>query len=346
MNILLPWNLSYFIPLNAFHPLYRAILNYKGKHRLIVPNHDLTYSQYNYLKSQGLYDNKHDKELWWLKELDKDLKVKFYNFFSKREINYASYLPGDVEFLHTAPITKGDRPFVVHLESFLPFFMPFSFQGGNEGIAKTLHKIKGAYKKLLLKNCIAIVSHNKHTLKELSDFFNDSKIDKLLTYIPIGVPFEKLNVKKDEKTTFLFIASAHQNINNFIYKGGMVAIDTAMKLLEKESDKYKFIFRTRRPQEEEFYKYNINIEKLKKYENEGKIIWIESKLSEKGIQRLFAKADFLFLANISLHSDAVLRAMMYGVIPIVTDIDGYKIYLNENECIIIDGFKDRFKKNT
>jgi len=326
MNILLPWNLSYFMPLNGFHPLYRGILGYKGEHRLIVPKHDLKYSQFQYLTKQGCYNGKIDDDLWWLSDLEEDLKEDFFKLFPKREINFTSYLPGDIEFLHTAPITKGDRPFVVHLESFLPFFMPFSFQG-ESGIASTLLKVRDSYKKLLLKNCIAIVSHNKFTLKELSHFFNDSKIDALLKYIPIGVPYEPIDVvTKPKKITFLFVASAHQNINNFVYKGGMVAIASALKLLEPNPDKYQFIFRTKRPPNEAFTPYGIDLETLDRFEGDGSIIWLESNISELSLKRLFAKSDFLFLASASLHSDAVLRAMMYGTIPIVTDIDAYSIY--------------------
>ncbi len=105
MNILLPWNLSYFIPLNAFHPLYQALLDYEGDHRLILPKRDLSYSQYCRLLGGGVYSGFIDDEPWWLKGLSRNLKKQFFNFFSKREINYVSCLPGDIEFLHTAPIT-------------------------------------------------------------------------------------------------------------------------------------------------------------------------------------------------------------------------------------------------
>jgi len=340
MNILLPWNLSYFIPLNGFHPLYRGILEYERKYRLIIPKYDLSYSQYQYLEMQGVYSKKIDDELWWLKDLDDKLKDKFYDFFAKREINFASYLPGDIEFLHTAPITKGDRAFIVHVESFLPFFMPFSFQGEKD-ILPTLLKVREGYKKLLLKNCVSIVSHNKYTLKELSDFFQDEKIDALLKYVPIGVPYEPIEiVTNSEKIIFLFVASAHQNINNFVYKGGMVAISSALKLLEEDANKYQFIFRTKRPPAETFIPYGIDLKLLDKFEDDGIIIWLESNISEKSLKRLFSKSDFIFLASASLHSDAVLRAMMYGTIPIVTDIEPYDIYLDDEVSIRIKGVKD------
>ena len=49
---------------------------------------------------------------------------------------FASILPGDIELHHTAPITRGDRPFFQHCESFLPVFLPFLQQGTQPERAK------------------------------------------------------------------------------------------------------------------------------------------------------------------------------------------------------------------
>ena len=113
MNILMPWNTSYFIPLNAFHPLYGAFSQSSNKEiRYIIPRRNLGWEQYRVLYERGVYTKEFTDELWWLRPLTNSQRKKFYDFYPLREINYVDKLPRDIEFLHTAPITSGNNDFV------------------------------------------------------------------------------------------------------------------------------------------------------------------------------------------------------------------------------------------
>jgi len=346
MNILLPWNTSYFIPLNAFHPLYCAFSqSTNDKIRYIIPRRDLEFEQYERLTEAGIFSHKYLSELWWLSPLTSELKKKFYGFYSLREINYIDTLPRDIEFLHTAPITSGNHDFVIHCESFLPFFMPFFSEGKKINVGDS-DLVRQAYRDLLRVRCKAIVSHSKKTLKELSDFFSCPEIDKLLHCIDIGVT-RKINFisssKENKVIKFLFLASAHNNSNNFYSRGGVVSIKIALELLlrvqegQKINKDLKFIFRTKRPDDIFFKEENINIKQLHSEELKGNIVWIENRLTQIEIDTLMAKSDFLLMLGASLHSDAIISAMRSKTVPIIIDSPDYANYVDKNSSIIING---------
>ena len=352
MNILMPWNTSYFIPLNAFHPLYGAFSQSSNKEiRYIIPRRNLGWEQYRGLYERGVYNDKFNVELWWLRPLTNSQRKKFYDFFSLREINYVDKLPRDIEFLHTAPITSGNNDFVIHCESFLPFFMPFF----NEGIkvdARFSSTIRQAYGDLLRVRCKAIVSHSKKTLNELSDFFNCTEIDKLLNHLDIGVT-RKANIpstpvfNNKNDIIFLFQASASNTLNNFHSRGGIVSIIIALDLISKAkhdlkiNKSLKFIFRSPRPDDDFFKKSEVNIEALHNEELKGNIIWVEHRLSQVEVDNLMSSADFLLMLGASLHSDAIISAMRSRATPVILDSPDYEIYVDGDSAIVINGiYKD------
>ena len=272
-TILVPWNMSYYIPLGGFLPIYENILSYGGDKRLIVPTHSYMYREYHHLRKSNVYNGAIDDELWWIKDLDSSLKKDFYNLFSMRDINFTSYLPGDIEFLHTAPITKGERPFIIYVDNFLNFFKPFDL--------KILSTIKNCYKKLLLKNCLFIISHNQDTLDKLSSFFNNPDIDNLLKFEPLEISDEYVEATKDtKKEIYTFISSKKDDLDTII------ALDEVLNIIRnKDSQKYQFIFKAKKPTE--------IVKAIKELEDNGIIIWIETELSINVIERLKQKSDYI-----------------------------------------------------
>ena len=348
----MPWNTSYFIPLNAFHPLYGAFSQSSNKEiRYIIPRRNLGWEQYRVLYERGVYTKEFTDELWWLRPLTNSQRKKFYDFYPLREINYVDKLPRDIEFLHTAPITSGNNDFVIHCESFLPFFMPF-FNEGEKVDARFSNTIQKAYGDLLRVRCKAIVSHSKKTLNELSEFFNCTEIDKLLNHLDIGVT-RKANIpstpvfNNKNDITFLFQASASNTLSNFYSRGGVVSIIAALDIISKEKNDLKtnkslnFIFRSPRPDDSFFKENGVNIEKLHNAETKGNIIWIEHRLSQIEVDNLMSSADFLLMLGASLHSDAIISAMRSRATPVIIDSPDYRIYVDKESAIIINGiYKD------
>lgn len=343
MNILLPWNTSYCIPSNAFHPLYSGLLECSSGIRYIVPRRDLGRGQYQSLLARGVYHNSFLNKLWWLDSLPGNLQKKFYNFYSLREINYVGNLPGNVEFLHSTPITTGNRSFIFHCEAFLPIFMPFSFSGRVvDGGA--FNALKKSYGDLFRSRCLAIVSHSKKTLDEISAFFGDSTIDSLLHHIDVGVTTRKIKKAtfNPNNITFLFTSSAHKNPGNFLFRGGYVSIGMALRLLQTISNSnIRFIFVCKRPDNDLFVENDIDLALLQHAEEKGSIIWLETRIPQYQFDSLMAKADFLLMPSASLHSVSVITAMQYRTVPVVTDIPGYDIFLNNQCAVILDGVKDK-----
>jgi len=346
MRVLLPWSTSYYITLNAFHPLYSAFSQSDNAElRYIIPCRDFGWDLYRLLRERGVYLPNFLQELWWLRPLTKKQRKKFYSFYCLREINYIDKLPREIEFLHTAPITSGNHDFVIHCESFLPFFMPF-FSEDLLIDCDDVDLIKIAYGDLLRSKCKAIVSHSKKTLNELSKFFSCPEIDKLLHHMDIGVT-RKINFikssKEDKVLKFLFHGSAHNNPNNFYSRGGVVSIKLALELLlkvqkdQKINKELRFIFRAKRPDDNFLKQANINIMQLHREESMGNIVWIENRLTQFEMDKLVATSDFLLMLAASLHSDAIIGAMRYKTIPIVLDSPDYAIYVDKNSSITING---------
>ncbi len=348
-KILTPWNASYFIPLNGFHPLYselkvRALERAKG-FRYIVPKSQISRFGLELLDSQTDVYKSEVKSLSWANGLSAEDQDRFYDFFSLNEINYIGSLPGDVEFLHTSPITSGERDFIFHCESFAPIFMPFLMEDGQLNCSN-LEGVISCYRKLFKERCLAIISHNQDTIDKISQLFNDEKIDKLLVCKEISIYRGCINksVSKDTKAeTFLFVLSAHQNMNNFVYRGGVVALKLAILLFESGQE-FEFIFRCQKPNDTFFVKYGIDLQLISEAESAGSIVWIEKRLSDCQMDRLIEHSDFLLLVSSHLHSVSILSALQYGVIPIVSNIDECRIYLNEQNAIFVDGIKEFFDK--
>ncbi|MDF1883724.1 hypothetical protein JHD49_07235, partial [Sulfurimonas sp. SAG-AH-194-C21] len=297
-TVLIPWNMSYYIPLGSFVHKYKSILSYKGAKRIIVPKHSYMYREYHHLKKANVYNGEIDDDLWWLKNLDTSLQKKYYTFFSKRDINFTSYLPGDIEFLHTAPVTKGERAFLIYVEDFLTFFTPF-VEHIEEENSSIRAKIRESYKLLLLKNCIGIISHNKNTLTLLSSFFNDKTIDKLLIYRPLQATSIEGKPISNTKTIYTFTPTKGNDI--------LLAIKEALNVLQK-SDKCKVqvIFQVKRPTQTVLQTGKFDMDLLKELENTGTIIWIETLLSSVATDKLLAKSNYFLSPNI-VQNDNIIR---------------------------------------
>ena len=172
-RIAVPWSLSHYMPLNAFHPLYRALFD-NHPENIIIAAWD------NVELSQALRGNKrllaevcgsiHSDQKDFRSQINSDLSDKYIEGYFPPNITLTKLLPGDIEFHHTAPFPSLTRPFVFHCESFAPIFFPFNHQGGGE---MNSHEALRSHYRNILGNplCLGIFSHIPETLRDISLFF-------------------------------------------------------------------------------------------------------------------------------------------------------------------------------
>ncbi|SMF71541.1 Glycosyltransferase involved in cell wall bisynthesis [Tistlia consotensis] len=344
LNILLPWTLASYIPLNGFHPLYRSLASIEPRDaRLLVPG-PLSGEQYRQAIVAGLYaPNAVPPTPEWARSGDRHFDFRDYALgHVPSDLLYAGRISADVELHHTAPVTSGTRPFVLQFESFLPVFFPHFQQGGGPDPQRVdaIRRFFGAL--FETENCLAVTSHIQSSLDQFSDFFRSTKIDAKLVHLRNGIDasFRADAVERaPDRFDFLFINSAHQNPASFALRGGPACLALALDLI-REGLPVRFHFRTRRPSDADLTAWGIDPLFVRHQENEG-IVWIESYLSERSLGRLMAQSHFLLLPSANLHSVSILSAMLNGTVPVVTDTYGTEAYVtDEVDGVVLTGVRD------
>ena len=127
LSVAVPWSLSHYIPLNGFHPLYRALFdqspdgvklhawdNVKLHNRfsrdIEIREAVLSAANTAKRKSQQLVAG--------------SIARAYQEYFWGPNQVLTNELVGDIEFHHTAPFPSLERPFVFHCESFASVFFP------------------------------------------------------------------------------------------------------------------------------------------------------------------------------------------------------------------------------
>ena len=129
LNVAVPWSLSHYIPLNGFHPLYRALFDHTPK--------NITLSAWDNVRLYHRFRSDIPTRTKLVNQAEGLNSVGGREPVAKRHLEYfwppnqvlTAELPGDIEFHHTAPFPSLSRPFVFHCESFAPVLIPFAHQG-------------------------------------------------------------------------------------------------------------------------------------------------------------------------------------------------------------------------
>jgi glycosyltransferase involved in cell wall biosynthesis len=332
MDILAPWSLASYIPSKGFNPLYRGLARVREPGVRIVAPKMPGFDQFRELIGPASHrDTNGVSAPEWASSLDS--KLMFHEFIKEHgadDVWLQSHLSGDVELHHTAPATRGDRPFLFHCESFLPIFFPFLKHGIEPTSART-DAIRKFYRDLFeSENCLGIVSHVPETLTQISDFFQSSIIDDKLVSMPIGLDPAYIAEgvqKSQERTDFVFLGSLQEDAHNFALRGGVSALKLALALLHERRD-LSFCFRARRPDDDELAAAGIDVEDLKRFEGRS-IVWIQHYLSQIMQNALIARCHFLLLPSAGLHSNSIMSALANGTVPIVTDTIGTDVYVKD-----------------
>ena len=349
LAVAVPWSLSHYIPLNGFHPLYRALFDHAPAE---IEFHAWDNVKLHNRLTQHIEDR--DLILKSVSAKERDLKKNdlisidkaYQEYFWPANQALTEFLSGDIEFHHTAPYPSLKRPFVFHCESFAPVFLPFAQQGG--GVFENHDELRRHYRTIFENPlCLGIFSHIPNTLESLSRFFSAPEIDQKLFNSRIGLSQKAISGEEISKKApvsrpiFLFVNSANQNPKNFFLRGGHIVLRFWREFIASGRSGL-LMLRCSKPTNEELLDYNVDVSFVLR-ETGRSIIWAEDYLTNHEMNALMANAHFFLLPSVSLHSASIMQAMALGTIPVVTDTVGTEIYVeDEKHGLVLRGVRNSY----
>src|SRR5690242_3339275 len=117
LSVAVPWSLTHYIPLNGFHPLYRALFDERPEG--VVLNAIDNVKLANALEADEPFRN-----LVLTRALTREIRPgdlystavgnRYFEYFDRTNLAVTELMPGEIEFHHTAPFPSLRRPFVFH----------------------------------------------------------------------------------------------------------------------------------------------------------------------------------------------------------------------------------------
>lgn len=343
-----PWNLPCYAAVNGFNPLYRALFEDNAILEFHAIN-DVALAREMGASAQRLRDSdaQRSRATPPLPAFLRDTGPgrEFVRHLTPGGIALCNKIPGLIELHHTSPFATGARPFVLHCESFLPVFFPFSRQG-IEGL-KGSDQVREFYRHLLgQESCLGIFSHIPRTLTEISRFVRDARIDAKLHPSRIGLSRSEMDTllqgrrrEAGSGPVFMFAGSTQQDPSDFARRGGYASLLFATQFL-RAGQAGRFLFLASRPRDEELSAAGVDAGFLKSAEAQ-QIFWLDGHLPQHELLRLYLVSDFLLLPSLDLHSVTLMRALAAGAVPVITDTCGPEVYVTDGETgIVLKGVRD------
>jgi glycosyltransferase involved in cell wall biosynthesis len=341
LNVAAPWGLSHYIPLNGFHPLYRALFDHAPEHVTLSAwdNVKLDRCLRSDIKICDALLRKAKAEKFQSDRLARNSVARAYwEYVWPPNQVLTAELSGDLEFHHTAPFPSLQRPFIFHCEMFAPIWFPFSQQGS--GGLKRISEIREHYRGIFANPlCLGIFSHVPETLHALSQFFTDPRIDHKLFPSRIGLSENGIsNLGLSKKSSlqcprFLFMNSANQDPGNFFRRGGHIVLRFWKEYLADGRDGL-LMLRCAKPSDKDLNEYGVDAYFVREQTGRS-IVWGQDYLANHEMNALMESAHFFLLPSASLHSVSIVQAMTLGAIPVVTDTVGTSVYVTDNENGIV-----------
>jgi len=345
LSVTVPWSLSHYIPLNGFHPLYRALFDHVPEHVVLSAwdNVKLYHRIRGERSIRSMLLTKIKTEQDRLGRSRGSVEKRYLEHFWPPNQVLTAELTGDIEFHHTAPFASLKRPFVFHCESFAPMLFPFAQQGS--GSLKSPTRIREYYRKIFANPlCLGIFSHIPETLQTFKQFFSDPTIDQKLFASKIGLSqkafegIEGLEKPTFSRPRFLFVNSAHQNPANFFLRGGHLVLRFWKEFVTSGRDGL-LMLRCAKPSDKELLELGVDVS-LVNAEMGRSIIWAQDYLTGLEMNALMANAHFFLLPSASLHSVSIMQAMTLGTIPVVSDTVGTSAYIaDDKDGIVLKGMR-------
>ena len=250
--------------------------------------------------------------------------------------------PCDLHFLHTAPLTLGTKPWILHIEEMITLFAPFVWHGTSANVnIRDLPAYRMVKHLLEADACRAVFSHLKHSAEFLPVLFDSPKLAAKVRHVPLGLEFSPAATKKiverqDERgrtpgTTFLFTNSWSHQEGSFILRGGADVLGAFIELVAKYPDARLIVLS---PLPVSYYgdKFSAFARKL------PNVHIIESRVSDDDLVDLLLAADVFLIPSVGLHALSVLRAMYCGLPVVVSDAPGNDEYVKDGDTgLVVEG---------
>jgi glycosyltransferase involved in cell wall biosynthesis len=338
LNVAVPWNLSHYIPLGGFDPLYRALFDHAPPDINLVAwdnvrlHRHFADSPADRERVSGLADS-------YRREIDgfepgTIARCCASHFYPPDRV-LTDALEGDIEFHHSAPFPSLTRPFVFHCESLASALFP-----NGEARLEKPDELRAHYGALFKHPlCQGIYSHIPETLQDFSRFFADPAIDEKLFNSKIGLSRLGVNPgilpprRPVDRPRFLFIAPAHEAPADFFDRGGHVVL-RFWKEFCGTGRQGTLILRCRRPDNDALTGHGVDCAFIQS-EIGRSVVWTEAYASNDDINALMADAHFVLLSGALLQSAFILQAMTHGAVPIVRDAPGASVFVTDRETAIV-----------
>lgn len=250
--------------------------------------------------------------------------------------------PCDLHFLHTAPLTHGRTPWILHIEEMITLFAPFVWHGISANVEiRKVPAYRFVRRMLKSPSCRGVFSHLTHSRDFLPVLFDSEALAGKVHHIPLGVEFSSAATKKINErqasrggmpgTTFLFTNSWSQHESSFVLRGGSDVIRAFIDLVQKYPD-VRLIMLTSLPVShygEDFRRFVRQVPNL---------TLIEQRASDDELVELLMTADVFLVPSVGLHALSILRSMYCGLPTVVSDAPGNEEFIeHEKTGIVVPG---------
>jgi glycosyltransferase involved in cell wall biosynthesis len=348
LNVAVPFNTAIYDDLNSWHPLFEPLyetgllMNFVEAVDVEPPQSAIDVANED---AKAMADYLIQKTL-----PNPVIKLQdIYDFILSRDILSQALIPKNVDltFHHTAPLTLGQTPWILHIEMITNLFHPFLAHGMPSGIKLRKHAVYWLVRALLEQDNFRILFTHMHmTEAAIPGIFNSEIISSKVRYIPLGVSFSKEQQHKidksfskkhdiDSSVEIFFTNSWHRHPTNFFLRGGQEVLSAFIQLQKKFPNTRLTVLSTI---PESFQKTDL----FKENRENPNISIIDRRVSDEELFEIVVKASIFVLPSAGLHSVSILRAMGCGAVCIVSDAPGFSEFIEHGRNgMVVKGIKDR-----
>lgn len=238
----------------------------------------------------------------------------------------------DLVFLPGAPLTYGQHPWIVEVDDVTSLFFPFVRSGHPADL--DINRIRGysAVKMLLeSESCRNVITCSRSTAEAIPHLFDSETITGKTVHVPLAVPLPTRWQRHDESETvnLLFTGSPQGDAQDFYVRGGLDVLD-AFSTASSHCPQLRLVLRTRLPQDLRARHREIT--------SDPRITILDETVSAGEMDHLSRSSHVYLHPSARVHARCLLRAMSYGLVPVVSDGRGMSEYVeHDHNGLVLNG---------
>jgi glycosyltransferase involved in cell wall biosynthesis len=257
--------------------------------------------------------------------------IETIKFLRSRDLPSQLLLPrhSRLLFLTSVPFTYGQDPWVIEIEDVVSLLFPYVENGKTAQLDVRNQPGFRVVKSLLdMPSCRAIITHIQATADGVSKLFGSEGLARKTSYIPMGVraPREWQHHDPAPTTYLLFTKSWHQAPNSFYVRGGLEVLE-AFAALHNAYPELRLTLRTRLPHDLPMRHRAII--------KDCRVTVLDEFLPAPELEKLMLSSHIFLLPAARIHIMSVLKAMAYGLVPIVSDGWGMREYVDHRRTGLV-----------